>query len=98
MLDSQQPQIGQNVSVYRCYVKQYTLNYECEFLASTSDCFSFSVLYNFKALDSFNTVMRFVDMLFERETHILYNQFSNSITSFHIEVYQDKEQRELAKQ
>jgi hypothetical protein len=31
--------------------------------------------------------MRFVDKLFERETHILYNQFSNSITSYKIEVF-----------
>ena len=70
-------------------MRQFSLNYECEFLSSTNECFSFSVLYTFKVLDQFNTMLRFVDKLFERETHILYNQFTNSITSFFIEVFQD---------
>ena len=64
VLDSQQPQTGQSVSVYRCYVKEFTLNYECEFLASTSDCFGSSVLYDFKVLDSFIDRSQFIIVTF----------------------------------
>lgn len=89
---------NQTVSIYICFRIGYNLVSECEFLTSSPNCLSSTRLFTYKPLGSNSVAFRFIDRLFERETHILYNADTNEMTSFNIEVYQDEKKTQLEKQ